>query len=54
MAKVRERSSFLRRVERSMVGLAMGALAYLLERAVIRSIREGDVKTVAGDPWARK
>ncbi|MFO1418699.1 MAG: hypothetical protein U1E83_08510 [Methylotetracoccus sp.] len=54
MNTMRTRSSFLRRLERSMVGMAMGALAYLLERAVIRSIREGEVKAVAGDPWDRK
>jgi hypothetical protein len=34
----------LRRVERWLVGLVMGVLAYVIEKAVLRSIRKGTTK----------
>ncbi|MGE5459039.1 MAG: hypothetical protein ACM3WR_00280 [Solirubrobacterales bacterium] len=41
MAK--KRSSF-RRAERWAVGVAMGVMAYVLEKAVLRSVRKGNVE----------
>jgi hypothetical protein len=35
---------FFRRIERWLVGLVMAVMAYLLEKAVLRSIRSGRVK----------
>ena len=35
---------FLRRVERWLVGLVMAAMAYLIEKVVLHSIRRGQVK----------
>jgi hypothetical protein len=40
MAKKR---SIFRRVERWAVGVAMGVMAYILEKAVLRSVRKGNV-----------
>lgn len=34
----------LRRIERWLVGLVMGLLAYVIEKAVLRSIRKGTTK----------
>ena len=39
----------LRRLERWMVGLAMGVIAFVLERAVMRSVKKGGTKAPA-DP----
>jgi hypothetical protein len=39
--RARPRSA-LRRVERWMVGVAMGMMAFVLEKAVLRSIRKGN------------
>jgi hypothetical protein len=36
--------SLFRRIERWLVGLAMVAMAYLLEKALLRSIRRGRAK----------
>ena len=38
------RRPFLRRVERWLVGFVMAAVAYLIEKAVLHSIRRGQVK----------
>jgi len=35
---------FFRRMERWLVGLVMAAVAYMLEKAVLRSIRRGTPK----------
>jgi hypothetical protein len=35
---------FFRRMERWLVGLVVAAMAYMLEKAVLRSIRSGRVK----------
>ena len=48
------RKSAFRRVERLAVGLAMGILAFVLERAVIRSIRKGETKPKPVQPTAMK
>jgi len=48
------RKSAFRRVERWAVGLAMGILAFVLERAVIRSIRKGETKPKPVQPTAMK
>ena len=37
----RKKRSVFRRAERWMVGLAMGVMAFVLEKAVLRSIRKG-------------
>jgi hypothetical protein len=37
----RPKPSVLRRIERWLVGLAMGMIAFVLERAVLRSIKKG-------------
>lgn len=44
--------SIWRRAERWMVGVAMGVMAFVLEKAVLRSIRKGEVeaKPVALSP----
>ncbi len=46
------RRSPLRRVERWMVGVAMGVMALVLEKAVLRSVRRGTTqpKPVAEPP----
>lgn len=46
--------SVFRRVERWAVGLAMGVLALVLERAVVRSIRKGETKPKPPQPAAMK
>ena len=40
----------LRRVERWTVGLAMGVIAFVLEKAVMRSVRKGGGSTPAREP----
>jgi hypothetical protein len=40
----------LRRIERWMVGLAMGVIAFVLEKAVMRSVRKGGGSTPAPEP----
>ena len=40
----------LRRVERWMVGLAMGVMAFILEKAVMRSVKKGGGSTPAPEP----
>ena len=37
----------LRRVERWLVGLAMGVIAFVLEKAVMRSVKRGGAKVSA-------
>lgn len=37
----------LRRVERWMVGLAMGIIAFVLEKAVMRSVKKGGGEAIA-------
>lgn len=52
--RTRPKNAF-RRVERWLVGLVMGAIAFVLERAVLRSIRKGrtEPKPVSpGEPLA--
>jgi hypothetical protein len=39
--------SLFRRVERWMVGVAMGFMAFVLEKAVLRSVRKGTTKPSA-------
>ena len=48
----RKKRSAFRRAERWMVGLAMGVMAFILEKAVLRSIRKGETtaKPVAQPP----
>jgi hypothetical protein len=43
---------FIRQVERRLVGLAMMVMAYLLEKAVLRSIRRNDPKSSSRDRTA--
>ena len=38
-----KRRSIFRRAERWGVGVAMGVMAYVLEKAVLRSVRKGNV-----------
>ncbi len=40
----------LRRVERWAVGLAMGGVAFVLEKAVMRSVRKGGGASVEPEP----
>lgn len=40
----RKPTGMLRRVERWAVGVAMGVMAYVLEKAVLRSVRKGNVE----------
>lgn len=44
--------SFIRQLERWLVGLAMMVVAYLLEKAVVRSIRRNDTKSSLRDRTA--
>lgn len=50
MTPERPRPKGLRRVERWLVGLVMSVLAFVLERAVLRSIRKGNTKALATEP----
>jgi hypothetical protein len=43
---------FIRQVERWLVGLAMMVMAYLLEKAVLRSIRRSGTKSSSRDRTA--
>ena len=43
---------FMRHVERWLVGLAMSVMAYLLEKAVLRSIRRSGAKSSLRDRTA--
>jgi hypothetical protein len=43
---------FIRQVERRLVGMAMMVMAYLLEKAVLRSIRRSGTKSSSRDPTA--
>jgi hypothetical protein len=43
---------FIRHVERWLVGLAMMVMAYLLEKAVLRSIRRNGAKSSSRDRTA--
>ena len=43
---------FIRQLERWLVGLAMMVIAYLLERAVLRSIRRSGTKSSSRDRTA--
>ena len=36
--------TFWRRTERWMVGVAMGMMAFVLEKAILRAIRKGEVE----------
>jgi hypothetical protein len=47
MAKKR---SVFRRAERWAVGVAMGVMAYILEKAVLRSVRKGNVEAKPPEP----
>jgi hypothetical protein len=40
----------LRRLERWVVGLAMGVIAFVLEKAVMRSVKKGGGSTPAAEP----
>ena len=40
----------LRRLERWLVGLAMGVIAFVLEKAVMRSVKEGGGAVPATEP----
>ncbi|GEM_PF-3580392 len=42
--------SLFRRVERWAVGLAMGFLAFFVEKAVLRAIRKGTVEPKPSEP----
>lgn len=50
----RPKSAF-RRVERWMVGIVMGVLAFAIEKAVVRSIKKGGAspKVQASEPFAK-
>jgi hypothetical protein len=41
---MRHRGDVIRRIERWLVGLVMAILAFVIEKAVLRSIRRGDAK----------
>mgnify|MGYP003297464175 CR=1 FL=1 len=43
---------FTRQLERWLVGMAMMVIAYLLEKAVLRSIRRDGTKSSSRDPTA--
>jgi hypothetical protein len=43
---------FIRQVERRLVGMAMMVMAYLLEKAVLRSIRRSGTKSSSRDRTA--
>jgi hypothetical protein len=49
-ARTTKKPKGLRRVERWMVGLAMGVIAFVLEKAVMRSVRKGGGVTVEPEP----
>jgi hypothetical protein len=40
----------LRRAERWVVGLAMGVIAFVLEKAVVRSVRKGGGSAAPAEP----
>jgi len=42
--------TFWRRTERWMVGVAMGIMAFVLEKAILRSIKKGEVEPPTEDP----
>lgn len=48
----RPRSAF-RRVERWMVGLVMGVVVFVLEKAVMRSLKKGEVRSRPIEPDAQ-
>ncbi len=49
-APARKKRSVFRRVERWMVGLAMGVMAFVLERVVMRSVRKRGKRDPAPKP----
>lgn len=44
--------SFWRRTERWMVGIAMAVMAFVLEKAILRAIKRGEVEAPKEDPDA--
>jgi hypothetical protein len=40
----------LRRLERWMIGVLFGVIAFVLEKAVMRSVKRGGVKAAAPEP----
>jgi len=47
--------TFWRRIERWLVGVAMGVMAFVLEKAILRAIKKGEVeppKDVPDEPRA--
>jgi hypothetical protein len=53
-ARPRPKSAF-RRAERWMMGIVMGVLAFVIEKAVLRSIKKGGTKPAErrGEPFAK-
>jgi hypothetical protein len=49
-ARTTKKPKGLRRVERWAVGLAMGVIAFVLEKAVMRSVRKGGGVPVEPEP----
>jgi hypothetical protein len=48
--RAKKRPKGLRRVERWMVGLAMGVIAFVLEKAVMRSVKKGGGAVPSAEP----
>lgn len=42
--------TFWRRTERWMVGVAMGVMAFVLEKAILRAIKKGEVEAPKEEP----
>ena len=42
--------TFWRRTERWMVGVAMGVMAFVLEKAILRAIKKGEVEALEEEP----
>jgi len=42
--------TFWRRTERWMVGVAMGIMAFVLEKAILRAVKKGEVQTPKEEP----
>jgi hypothetical protein len=42
--------TFWRRTERRLVGFAMGIMAFVLEKAILRAVKKGEVEPPKEDP----
>ena len=49
-ARTTKKPKGLRRLERWIVGLAMGVIAFVLEKAVMRSVKKGGGAAPAAEP----